>query len=72
MTSLLKAPVRPEEGLVAPGHHVRGAGGDDAVAAGAGVGLVPATQVAHGEVGAAGAGGGPFGGAALDDGGLAA
>jgi len=51
VTSLLQAPVRTEEGLVGPGHHVRGTSRNDAVAAGAGVGLVPAAQVAHGEVG---------------------
>ena len=56
MAPFLQAPIRPEERLVAPGHHVRGAGRDDAVAAGTGVGLVPAAQVSHGEVGAAGAG----------------
>ena len=56
MAPFLQASIRSEERLVAPGHHVRATGWNDAVAAGAGIGLVPTAQVAHGEVGPAGTG----------------
>lgn len=49
MPPLLQAPVGAEERLIGPGHHMRGAGRDEAVAARAGVSLVPTAQVAHGE-----------------------
>ena len=56
MTAFLQATVGSEEGLVGPSHHVRSAGGDDVVAAGAGVRLIPAAQIAHSEVGPTGTG----------------